>query len=58
MYVGHLKRDRFVFKHLISGSPGRKRRSVKKKRDVDDFWKVNVRQVIYRKYAKGRILII
>jgi hypothetical protein len=40
--------------NIISGAP-RKERSVKKKRDVDDFCKGNVRQLIYRKYFKCRI---
>jgi hypothetical protein len=33
VYVGHLRRYRFVLKHLISGTLGKKR-SIKKKKDV------------------------
>jgi hypothetical protein len=32
-----------MFKHLISDTPRKKRSSVKKKRDVDDFCKGNMR---------------
>jgi len=35
-----------VFKHLISGIPGKKRGSFKKKRDVNDFCKENIRELI------------
>jgi hypothetical protein len=42
MYVCCLRRYRFVFKHLISGTPRKKRRSIKKKRGADDFWKANI----------------
>jgi len=41
-----------VFKHLISGALR------EKKKDVDDFCKGSVRQLIYRKYAKDKIHII
>jgi hypothetical protein len=41
VYVGRLGRHRFVFKHLISGTPGKKR-SLRKKTEIDDFYKVNI----------------
>jgi hypothetical protein len=46
-----LEGNRFVFKHLISGTPHEERGSVKRKRGY-------VRQLIYRKYAKGRIMLL
>jgi len=55
-FVGHLRRYGFVYKHLISGTVGRER-SIKKKRDVNDSYKANIRQLNCRKYAKGRILV-
>jgi hypothetical protein len=58
VYVGHLRRYRFVFRHLISGIPRRERRSVKKKKDLDDFCKANIRQLSWRKSAKGRMQVI
>jgi hypothetical protein len=45
----------FVIKHLISDTPGKKRRSINEKRVADDYLKGNVTQLIYRKYSKGRI---
>jgi hypothetical protein len=50
--------DAGVFKHLTSGTLGKKRRSVKKKRDACDFCKGNMRQLFYRKFAKGRFYVI
>jgi hypothetical protein len=58
MYVGHLRKYRSVFKHLISGTARKKGRSVNKKRDGDNFCNANIRQLIYRKYSEGRILVI
>jgi hypothetical protein len=56
VYAGHLRRYRFVF--IISGTLRKRIRSVKKKRDVD-FCKENfIRQLIYRKYSKGRIEVM
>jgi hypothetical protein len=49
MYVDCLRRYRFVFKHFISGTLRKQRRSVKKKRDVDHFFKADIRQLIYYK---------
>jgi len=54
VHVDHLKRYRFVFKHLISGAL-RKKRSVKK-RDVDDLCKTNISRSM--EYSKGRIHVI
>jgi hypothetical protein len=44
-----------MFKCLISATLKKRRRYVKKKRDVDDFTKGTIRQVIYRRYTKGKI---
>jgi hypothetical protein len=57
MYVGHCRRQRFVFKHLISGTLGKKI-SIKKKRDVNDLYKGSIRQLIYKKYTKDTIQVI
>jgi len=42
-----------MFKHLIPGTPRNGGRSAKKKRDVDDFYKANVRQLICGKCSRG-----
>jgi hypothetical protein len=47
-----------VFKHLISGIPRTRNRSVKKRRDVDDFCKGNVKQLPYGKYSEDKIRVI
>jgi hypothetical protein len=50
----------FVFKRLLPGTPAKKKKkkkTVKKNRDVDDFWKGNIRHLIYRKYSEGKILV-
>jgi hypothetical protein len=52
VYVGRYRRYRFVFKHVTSGSPGKKITSVMKKRDADDFCEGNIRQLIYRKLER------
>jgi hypothetical protein len=44
-------------KHFIPGAPGKERRSVNKKRDVDDFWEANITQLICRKYWKSKIRV-
>jgi DNA modification methylase len=60
LYVGHLRRYRFVSRHVVTGSLGKKRKekkkekkkkrkAVNKKRD-DDFCKGNIRLIICRKY--------
>jgi hypothetical protein len=41
----------------ISGTP-RKKISFKKKREVDDFCKGSIKQLILTKYCKGRIQVI
>jgi len=56
VYLGQLRKHRFVFKHLILCTL-RKKRSVTKKRDVD-FCKGNIRQLTYSKYLKDRIHVI
>jgi hypothetical protein len=53
MYVVCIRRYRFMFKHLIPGTPRNGGRSAKKKRDVDDFYKANVRQLICGKCSRG-----
>jgi hypothetical protein len=44
-----------MFKHLISATPAKKWRCVKKKKDVDGFTTGNIRQIIYRRHSKGTI---
>jgi hypothetical protein len=43
-----------MFNHLISVVLRKKMRRVKK-RSVDDFTKVNIRQIICRRYSRGKI---
>jgi hypothetical protein len=47
-----------IFKGLILGTPGNKRRTVKNKRDADDFCKGRIRQLIYSKYGRGEMYAI
>jgi hypothetical protein len=56
VYFGCLRKYRFVFKHLPLGTLG-KERSIKKKRNVDDFCRGNVRQLIYREYSKSKFIL-
>jgi hypothetical protein len=44
-----------MFKHLISATLRKKMRCVKKKRNIDNFTKGNIRQIIYRRYSRGKI---
>jgi hypothetical protein len=46
-----------MFKNIIAGTQ-EKKGIVKKKRNVNDFCKGNIRQLSYRKIAKGRIEFI
>jgi hypothetical protein len=55
VYVGRLKRYWILFKYLISGTPGNKRRCDEKRRDVDDFCKENIWPMFHRKYSKCKI---
>jgi hypothetical protein len=44
-----------MFKHLISATSRKKKRYVEEKKDVNDFTKDNIRQIIYRRYSRGKI---
>jgi hypothetical protein len=44
-----------MFKHLISATPRQKMRCIKTKRKIDNFTKGNIRQIIYRRYSRGKI---
>jgi hypothetical protein len=53
MFVGCLRWYRSEFEHLISGTLRRK--DLLQRRDINDFCKTCVRQLIYRKCSKGKI---
>jgi hypothetical protein len=44
-----------VFKLFTLGTLEKKTGTVKNKRDMDDFYMGNIRQLIYSKYARGQI---
>jgi hypothetical protein len=58
MYDGCIRRYRFVFKYLISGTSRKKNNSIEKERDLDNNCKENIRQLIYRKYSTSKINVI
>jgi hypothetical protein len=47
-----------VFKHLILGTLVKKRRTVKNKRDVDDFCKGRIMQLFYSKMLEVRWMVL
>jgi hypothetical protein len=47
-----------VFKYFVSDAPGKKRRSIKKKRAADNFSKARIRHLIYRRYSEVKIHVM